>query len=366
MTTTLSVTPGQVNPPPPPTPDAVAHRGQVRGLWNELMRIADDDHRRDFRYSESNGLHSQPVMLRRCIRPFIASVDADLNAVLQPNIDAALTELHGEDMLDHSAGLGGALEQVVASTSWRAQCEEGALRSRLLSLRLTASSRRNGWTRPRSMLAAQCDCCGAKQGLISAGASVHQLDSGGRAALHMTCLHNCEGAVKLLLRYNACMTLLCDEGLSPFDVVIIAVLNRRESNGFYPQGRRGWLVLMRHRFAHDLVATASSSPPRSCVESAFSGKTATPSKTKEDANDGGCELPGDGDINSAGASPKGTAPSEAFEGRTSQHSLCKCQWWSVPNGGGKVQVCHVLRGAVEWLVQCPDEVGVFSETSAFL
>ncbi|CAN0391810.1 unnamed protein product [Ectocarpus sp. 8 AP-2014] len=31
-----------------------------------------------------------------------------------------------------------------ASTSWRAQCKEGALRSCLLSLRLTASSRRRG------------------------------------------------------------------------------------------------------------------------------------------------------------------------------------------------------------------------------
>lgn len=32
--------------------------------------------------------------------PFIASVDADLNAVLQPYNDAALIELHGEDILD--------------------------------------------------------------------------------------------------------------------------------------------------------------------------------------------------------------------------------------------------------------------------
>ncbi|CAN0304767.1 unnamed protein product [Ectocarpus sp. 12 AP-2014] len=31
-----------------------------------------------------------------------------------------------------------------ASTSWRAQCTDGALRSCLLSLRLTASSRRRG------------------------------------------------------------------------------------------------------------------------------------------------------------------------------------------------------------------------------
>ncbi|CAN0391840.1 unnamed protein product [Ectocarpus sp. 8 AP-2014] len=112
--------------------------------------------------------------------------------------------------------------------------------------------------------------------------------------------------------------------------------------------RRGWLVLMRHRIAHDLVATASSSPPRSCVESAFSGQTATPSETK-DANDGGCELPGDGDINSAGAFPRDTAPSEAFEGRTSHAFTLEVPAVdsSVPNGGGKVQVCDVLQGAVE-------------------
>ncbi|CAN0456890.1 unnamed protein product, partial [Ectocarpus sp. 12 AP-2014] len=51
--------------------------------------------------------------------------------------------------------------------------------------------------------AAQHHSCGAMQRLISAGASVHQLDSRGRSALHVACLHNCEGAVKLLLQYNA-------------------------------------------------------------------------------------------------------------------------------------------------------------------
>ncbi|CAN0456871.1 unnamed protein product [Ectocarpus sp. 12 AP-2014] len=64
------------------------------------MRIAADNHRRDFRYSESNGLHSQPVMLRRYFPPFIASVDADLNAVCQPYSDAALIELRGGNILD--------------------------------------------------------------------------------------------------------------------------------------------------------------------------------------------------------------------------------------------------------------------------
>lgn len=249
--------------------------------------------------------------------------------------------------------------------------------------------------------AAQRHCCGAIQRLISAGASVHQLDSGGRLVLHRTCLHNCEGAVKLLLRYNARMTLICDEGLFPLDVVAVTVLNRRENNGLFrclplswrspstlnadetsvsdhihdllrkASGwrRRGWLVLMRHRIAHDHLA-ASSSPPPSFVESAFGDQTATPndSETKENANDGGGELPRDGDINSSGASPRGTAPSEAFEGGTGHVFTLQTSAVdsSMPNGGGKAKVCDSLRWAVEWLVQCPDEVGVSYVTLASL
>ncbi|CAM9380300.1 unnamed protein product [Ectocarpus fasciculatus] len=247
--------------------------------------------------------------------------------------------------------------------------------------------------------AAACqDHCGAMKRLILAGASVHQLDSGGRSALHMACLHNCERAVKLLLRYNACMTLLCDEGLSPFDVVAIALLNRRQDGFYYggrrgPStlnaretsvadrihhllrrasrwGRRGWLVLMRHRIAHDLLDSGSSSPPPSFVESALGGQTATPhdTKTKEDANDGGCEVGRGEGIDVAVASPRGMAPSETFEGRTGHAFTPEAPMVdsSSPNGGRKVQACDVMRGAVEWLVQCPDAVDVFRETLAFL
>ncbi|CBJ27583.1 ankyrin repeat protein [Ectocarpus siliculosus] len=246
--------------------------------------------------------------------------------------------------------------------------------------------------------AAHHHSCGALQRLISAGASVHQLDSRGRSALHVACLHNCEGAVKLLLQYNARVTLLCDGGLSPFDVVAMAVLNRRQLNRCWglrrrpstlnsnetsvadrilemlrrasAWERRGWLVLMRHRIAHDPLAAGSSSRPPSFVESEFGDQTATPhdSETKEDANDGGCELSVHGDIDLAGASPRGTAPSEAIEGRSGHAFTLETPAVdsSSPNGGGKVQVCESLRCAVEWLVQCPDEVGIFRETLAFL
>lgn len=95
MTTVFSVTPGQVNPHLPPTPDVVAHRGQVRDLWKELTRIAANSHGRDFWYSDSDGLSLQTAMLLRSTRPFIASVDADLNAVRKPYQDADLAELHG-------------------------------------------------------------------------------------------------------------------------------------------------------------------------------------------------------------------------------------------------------------------------------
>ncbi|CAN0532969.1 unnamed protein product [Ectocarpus sp. 12 AP-2014] len=135
--------------------------------------------------------------------------------------------------------------------------------------------------------AAQHHSCGAMQRLISAGASVHQLDSRGRSALHVACLHNCEGAVKLLLQYNARVMLLCDDGLSPFDVVAIAVLQRRQSNQCWglrrrpstsnanetsvadrilqmlrrasTWERRAWLIVVRHRIARDPLAAESSS-----------------------------------------------------------------------------------------------------------
>ncbi|CAM9739934.1 unnamed protein product [Ectocarpus fasciculatus] len=246
--------------------------------------------------------------------------------------------------------------------------------------------------------AAHHDCCGAIQRLISAGASVNQVDQRGRSALHVACHQNNEAAVKLLLQYNARVTLLCDDGLSPFHTVAVAGLKRRQfthrlgltrrpttltsnensvadrirdllrrASGWE---RRGWLVLMRHRIVHDPLATMSSAPRPSFVESAFGDQTATPhdGETKEDANDGGCELFGDGDIVLAGASPRGTVPSEVFEGRTS-HAFTPEKTAvdsSIPDDGGNGQVCDVFRCAVEWLVRCPDEVGVFRETLAFL
>lgn len=127
---------------------------------------------------------------------------------------------------------------------------------------------------------------------------------------------------------------------------------------------------MRHRIAHDPLAAGSSSRPSFFVESAFGDQTATPhdSETKEDANDGGCELPVHGNIDLGGAFPRGTAPSEAFEGRTGHAFTLQTPTVdsSSPNGGGKVQVYESLQCAVEWLVQCPDEVGIFRETLAFL
>ncbi|CAM9279583.1 unnamed protein product [Ectocarpus sp. 4 AP-2014] len=246
--------------------------------------------------------------------------------------------------------------------------------------------------------AAQHHSYGAMQRLISAGASVHQLDSRGRSALHVACRHNCEGAVKLLLQYNARVTLLCDDGLSPFDVVAIAVLKRRQLNQCWglrrrpstlnanetsvadrilemlrrasAWERRAWLILVRHRIARDSLAAGSSSRPPLCVESALGDQTATlhDTETKEDANDGGCELPVHGDIDSGGASPRGMAPSEALERRTGHALTLQTPTVdsSSPNSGGKVQACESLQCAVEWLVHCPDEVGIFREILAFL
>lgn len=61
--------------------------------------------------------------------------------------------------------------------------------------------------------------------LLLAGAQVDLTDNEGRSALHVACLHSHERAVELLVRHGASVKLLCHEGRSPGDVVALEALN---------------------------------------------------------------------------------------------------------------------------------------------
>ncbi|CAB1100170.1 unnamed protein product [Ectocarpus sp. CCAP 1310/34] len=158
----------------------------------------------------------------------------------------------------------------------------------------------------------------------------HQLDSRGRSALHVACRHNCEGAVKLLLQYDARVTLLCDDSLSPFDVVAVAVLKRRQLSQCWrlrrrPDAEEGQCVGT-PCLAHPHAAPyRTRSPCRGVILTAAivrrtsirrPNRNLVQHRDEGGANDGGCELPVHVDIDLGGASPRGMARSEAFEGRT--------------------------------------------------
>ncbi|CAN0486718.1 unnamed protein product, partial [Scytosiphon promiscuus] len=120
-------------------------------------------------------------------------------------------------------------------------------------------------------MAASSGRCVILNHLLLAGASVSLVDTDGRSALHHACAYNKHDAVDLLLRHNASVTLLCNNGLSPVDVVGADVLALRQRSHFYHPstlntaetsavdvicdmlraasawGRRGWLVMMRSR-----------------------------------------------------------------------------------------------------------------------
>lgn len=82
--------------------------------------------------------------------------------------------------------------------------------------------------------------------LLLAGAtrSVSLVDTDGRSALHSACAYNQHNAVDILLRHNASVTLVCNNGLSPVDVVGVQVLAYRQ-RGRRP-GQPGLLRAVQH------------------------------------------------------------------------------------------------------------------------
>lgn len=234
--------------------------------------------------------------------------------------------------------------------------------------------------------------CRPLEKLLRAGANVHWVDSKGQTALHLACSHNHEDAVEVLLRHNASVSSLCDGGLSPQDVVAVGALQRQQMQvwrrpftldaaqtmiadrvcamlrGASAWGRRGWLVILRaRRHGAAKVIDASS-------------LTLSSSPSSAEALDGdqaarvGVEL-ADGDIDAVSAPAITAATADATlehtvaAGGTSHDMRESLTTGTTVDGGdedGGQTGGSGWPGAVEWLVGCPDEHGVFREVLSFL
>lgn len=190
--------------------------------------------------------------------------------------------------------------------------------------------------------AARDERCGCLQKLLTAGVNVNWVDDQGHSALHLACLKNQHDAVKCLLRHNADITLLTDEGLSPMDVVGLRLLGSGRSTLNATQtstaenicqalknascwGRRGWLVMMR---SHQLATVIHESPAN-------------------DDPDCGVTLGGLAVVDGFS-----TGPTTSCEGRESSYVDVRTDTgWS---------------DAVSWLVRCPDLGDVFRDIVLFL
>ncbi|CAM9753018.1 unnamed protein product [Ectocarpus fasciculatus] len=224
-------------------------------------------------------------------------------------------------------------------------------------------------------LAAKRGVCRSLERLLLAGAKVDCVDGEGRSALHVACFNNREDAVEILLRHHANPLLLCDEGLSPFDVVAKSVLERRQRRAmgsrFNPctlnvvetsvadriydllrsasrWGRRGWLVVLRARHLDATPVLASMSLPSLSARTCKEGHTESlhdglaPANTDHDCAPGG-------HCSEQRESTVPDIPAQDGDGI----------------GGGQGRDIH-WKGAVMWLLQRPAECGVFREILSFL
>ena len=235
--------------------------------------------------------------------------------------------------------------------------------------------------------------CGPLKRLLLAGADVNAVNSTGQSALHLACEFSHEGAVELLLSRNASPTSRCEEGLSPADVVSTWVLRKREHRygGRFPctltaaetaaadriynllhgasaWGRRGWLVMMRARrldASAQLLGTTSLDRPSPPAEQDPPGNACWAETTDEVVEDGvrvAVEAPTLRDASATGTS--GGVDDQEEHGTPSPTKRAP-----VSGGGhGDEQVGHGdgWEDAVEWLLHCPDDRGVFREILSFL
>lgn len=241
-------------------------------------------------------------------------------------------------------------------------------------------------------IAAGKGCCGPLERLLSAGADANVANLRGRSALHEACFHGHEGAVELLLRHNANVASRCDRGHLPCDVVSMGVLEKRSKDRvFHPfrrgrrhpstldavdasaadrihdmlranaWDRRGWLVMMHARRLVVAQLDDSSFAESSPV------KQAAPrhgDETKHDIEEDVCaaveclklvDAPSAGTPRRVGDEERTTAVSTETLMSDGGHDEGKQAW---PGGGWEC--------AVEWLLQCPHERGVFRQILSFL
>lgn len=229
-----------------------------------------------------------------------------------------------------------------------------------------------------------------RERLLEAGADVNVVNSKGQSGLHVASSYCREGAVELLLRHNATPTSCCDEGLSPLDVVGMGTLARREliggawlpcvctliseENGAADRihrklrvakawGRWGWLVMMRAR----RLATVRLLDDSSMSEKPLRDEQMTTLGDDDDATE-----PVDGCVCLAveGLSVADTcATGMPGELGGHEHNTVSTKKVLPGRGHGSGQLAGHGAGwevAVEWLLWCPDERGVFREILGFL
>ena len=241
--------------------------------------------------------------------------------------------------------------------------------------------------------AAKKGCCGPLAKLLLAGANADWADSMGRSALHLACAHGHEDAVELLLRHNASVTSLCDKGLSPHDVVAVEALKAREGQGrakkySFPSTldaaqtlaadricgmmrgacawrRRGWLVMLRARQGTARTVDVSALAPSSSSTPRLGYETAPLDATLAKHN------AGDDSTSVAVAVAADVTPHHTVEVGGPGHAMTKglLSTGATVDGGdendGQARRSG-WQGAVDWLMQCPDERGVFREILSFL
>ncbi|CAM9691185.1 unnamed protein product, partial [Ectocarpus fasciculatus] len=238
-------------------------------------------------------------------------------------------------------------------------------------------------------VAAKEGYCRPLERLLLAGAKVDCVDGVGRSALHVACFYNHEGAVEMLLRHHACTSLLCDEGLSPCDIVAVDALETRQrrtrgTRFFNPctlnvvetsvadrisgmlrsasrWGRRGWLVVLRARRldAEQVVGTSMSQLSLSTTASNEGQGAPLRDELAVENMDQDCSPPTAvwGTSTAADAPPTCAAsPGE------------RCEELRKSSGPGSLAEAGGCgwKVAVVWLLQCSDECGVFCEVLSFL
>eukprot|EP00752_Nemacystus_decipiens_P007973 g7125.t2 len=241
--------------------------------------------------------------------------------------------------------------------------------------------------------------CEAMEKLLLAGANASWVDSKGRSALHAACMYTRVEAVEILLRFNASVTLLCDEGLSPQDAVAVETIAQKQTGargnhapstldtaqasaagrirGMLRKasawGRRGWLVVLRARHQGATKAVDASSPTMSSLLPLRDDQIAflDAGQRNDDAGHGSTSASVRCDSSVAAPAPadmitKHTVPSGGPSDEMKKSILAKSAMVDNGHGSGGHAKGIGWQGAVEWLIRCQDERGVFREILSFL